>query len=328
MEKKIPTDLIVRYLSNEATTEEVEQLLNWIATDPAHQKIFSEWMENWTHGLSVPDSFDLQKGLRILNDRVNEHEKDTVNKNSFSWIKIAASVLLLISSTLLILPIPFKGVLNTAEYVEYKTPAGELATIVLQDSSTVTLNENTILRYPVIFSKDKREVILQGEAFFEIKKDSNRPFLVHTGELTTKVLGTSFNIQTLPGIIIVAVSTGKVTVSNSTSNTFILPEEKVTYSDKNKKMIKERANLESVLAWNNRDLIFRDAPLSEAAILLEKKYAIRITFEKETLKKCLITGKFENQPLDKVLEAISYSMGLTYSKSEGRVEFSGHGCDQ
>ncbi|MBA4057892.1 MAG: hypothetical protein C0490_24460, partial [Marivirga sp.] len=200
--------------------------------------------------------------------------------------------------------------------------------IVLPDSSTVTLNKNTTLKYPAKFSSNKREVILEGEAFFEIKKDSSRPFIVHTGELTTKVLGTSFNIQTLPGTITVAVSTGKVMVTEGNSNKVLLPEEKVTYSVKNKTLIKERADLESVLAWNSQELIFHDTPLSDVAILLENKYHLTITFEKETLKKCLITGKFKNHSLNKILEAISYSMGVTFQKTGADIKFSGNGCSQ
>jgi len=329
MEEKIPTDLIVRYLSNEASTEEAEHLLNWVAADSLNQKIFADWMENWKREISTPDVFDLQHGLAILNERVDEHEKETIkNKSSFTWIKIAASVMLLISSTALFITLPFNRDPGLSEYKEYYSPAGRLTTIILHDNTKVTLNENTTLKYPAKFTDNKREVILEGEAFFEVTKDSNRPFFVHTGELATKVLGTSFNIQTLFGTTTIAVATGKVMVSKGTSNTFLLPEEQVTYSAVTKKIIKGSADLESVLAWSKQELIFRDTPLSEVAILLEKKYHLRITFEKETLKRCLITGKFKNQSLEKILEAISYSTGIGYKRDGIGIKISGNGCDQ
>lgn len=328
MEEQIPTDLIIRYLSNEATTEEAESLLNWIASDSSHQKIFAEWVQNWKQEIPVNDSFDVQNGLRILNDRIDHHEKDMHKKSaSFSWISIAASVLILISSTVFLIKIPVNNNSDTAEYTEYKTAAGKLASIILNDSSKVTLNANSILKVPTKFTKDKREVILEGEAFFEIKKDHGHPFLVHTGKLTTKVLGTSFNVQTLPEKITVSVATGKVMVSNGTSETFILPKEKITYAEETNTIIKGAADLESILAWRNQELIFHDTPLSEVAVLLEKKYRLTITFEKVTLKKCLITGKFKNQSLDEILEAISYSMGLTFQKTGSEIKFSGNGCD-
>jgi len=328
MEDNIPTDLIIRYLSNEATTEEAEKLLDWVAADGFNQKIFNESMEAWKHQFPLAPKFEVSRALQRLNDHIDQHEAEIKgNQRSFPWLAIAASVtFLIVAVSAIFVTIQFNKA-APVQYVEFKTAPGSIKSFFLQDSTKVTLNENTTLKYPTSFSSTKREVSLTGEAFFEVKRDSLRPFSVKTGELITQVLGTSFNIQTLSEEVVVAVATGKVSVSQGKESLLLLPEEKATYVSRGKALRKERAALGSVLAWRNPTLIFQDTPLSEVALVLEKKYNVVITFEKESLKRCVLTGKFKNDSLQKVLTAIGFSLGIKYSQSDNQIHFTGYGCN-
>lgn len=328
-EENIPTGLIIRYLSNEATTEEAEKLLNWVSEDTSHQRIFTEWSEFWELQLPSPSPFNLAKGLKTINDRIDVHEvDDKIHRRSLSWIRIAASVTLIVMASIaMIVGIPVGDNVRTGPLTVLTTPAGKRMAITLHDGSRVTLNENSTLKYPAVFDK-QREVMLTGEAFFEVKKDSLHPFLVRTAELTTQVLGTSFNVQTLPGKITVAVVSGKVNVSKAGESVVLSPEEKVTYSRSTSVMQKGSANLLDVLAWKNPSLKFQDTPLSDVVALLEKQYGITIQFEKESLKNCLMTGNFKNQPLEKVLSAISFSMDVHFRRVDDRFFVYGKGCEK
>jgi transmembrane sensor len=330
MEETYPTNLIVRYLSNEATLEEQEELLNWVAKDPANQKIFTEWMELWEKNVPQEPIFELSSGIQKLNRRIDQHERVAAKSSvSFGWRKIAASLAIVVMAGL---SVYFLGRYSefTSQSLSYKncaTTSMERLTLILVDQSVVQLNSNSTLRYPETFKGFKREVYLTGEAFFEVTKDSLRPFIIHTGTVTTQVLGTSFNVKANANQIIVSVATGKVKVSQENESQLLLPNEKVTYSTTSQQMIKSAADLESELAWRTNTIIFDDTQLVDAARKLEKAFGVTIIFENRVLEKCLITGKYKNESLEKILNAISYSTGIQFKVTDKQVRLSGNGCE-
>ena len=172
------------------------------------------------------------------------------------------------------------------------------------------------------FAQDVREVYLEGEAFFDVAPNPDRPFIVRTGNISTKVLGTSFNIRTYPEeeAVKVAVVTGKVMVESKTeakdqqANQPILlkPSEMVTYDKK--KLTAEVApiDIENIIAWNNDILIFNNARFSEVVDQLERWYGVEFKIQRgEPIKKGF-SGVFENQSLEYVLEGISYTSDFQY----------------
>lgn len=329
MEDSIPTDLIIRYLSNEATTEEAEKLLEWVAADKSNQKIFNECVEAWKQQFPLAPKFEVSTALKRLNERIDQHEQEVKsNQRSFSWVAIAASVtFLIVAASAVFISIQSNKAALPVQYVEIKTPTGGIKSFLLSDSTKVTLNEESTLTYPASFTSAKREVSLIGEAFFEVKRDSLRPFIVKTGEVITQVLGTSFNVQTLSEEVVVAVATGKVRVSKGQESLMLLPAEKATYVRRVNALRKERVDLASILSWRNPPLIFHDTPLTEVAAVLEKKFNVVITFEKESLQRCVLTGKFKTDSLEKVLTAIGFSLGIRYSQSDNQIYLSGNGCN-
>ncbi len=329
MEEINPINLITRHLSREATPEEEVQLHNWLVQDEANKRIFAEYLDLWEKKLPHKAEFDLAKGLQRLNHKIDQHEEHEVKAHSsFGWRKIAASVTIFLAASF--------GVYFLGKYSEWSsrnisytartTSSAERTTLTLSDGSVVQLNSNSALRYPETFKGFKREVYLTGEAFFEVVKDSLRPFIIHTDDVTTQVLGTSFNVNTTNNLITVSVATGKVKVSREKEIYLLLPAEKITYSALTNKMIKSPANLEHELAWKNNTIIFEDTQLSEAAKKLEQTFGVKINFENNALEKCLITGKYTNVSLEKILRAMSFSTGMQFKIQEKRILLSGKGC--
>ncbi|HOX83906.1 MAG TPA: FecR family protein [Chryseolinea sp.] len=330
MDELNPTHLIARYLSREATTEEQEQLLNWLAQNPSNKKVFENYFSLWEIKLPYKPEFDLAKGLQRLNSNIDQHEEEMIKpESSFHLRKIAASISVLLVTCIAIY---FIGKYSEASSVkislsERTTSEGEKTTITLSDGSIIQVNANSTFKFPQTFSRSKREVYLKGEAFFEVAKDSLRPFIVHTGNLATQVLGTSFNINTKGNQIAVSVATGKVSVSHENETQLLLPNEKITYSILRDQMIKSPANLEHDLAWISNTLIFEDMQLGEAAKMLEQNFKVKIIFENSVLKNCLITGKYKNTSLNKILDAISFSTGIQFKIIGKQVTLYGKGCD-
>jgi transmembrane sensor len=327
MPEKIPLHLIIRYLANEATDEEQEQLLAWVSKDPDHQKIFQEYSERWEQKNRMHRAFDLEKGLRALNSRIDQLEQETP-RPWFTWRKLAAAVILMVVaggaiglSLALIQPAG-----QRVSYFEHSTLPGERTTIALADGSRVQLNAGASIRFPQQFEASQREVYLTGEAFFTITKDPSRPFIIHAGGITTTVLGTSFNINARPDRVSVTVATGKVRVSDGTRTAMLLPKDKVICDKRTMLMEKLVADLDQELAWTTNTLMFEDTDLFTVAGMLEQWYGVRVIIENESLRNCLITGTFKNESLNHILEALAFSTGIRYEQHNKEVKFTGKGC--
>jgi len=325
MSDQKPDHLIIRYLSNEASAIEQEHLFDWVSRSKVNQKIFNQYVSAWSAQLDRGERFNSTRALEKLSARINTHEKFQKTKTVFwnTWNVAAAIVLLIVAGLML-----FQAGINSYHahksslLTEFVTTS-KLDKVTLSDGSVITLNSNSVLRYPEEFSLSVREVYLTGEAFFEVAKDTLKPFIIHTGDLTTRVVGTSFNILTTETRIVVSVATGSVSVSDGNTTESLKPFEKVTYNQHS--LLKETTDLEE-LAWNDRTLKFEDVPLEDVAKKLEQHYEVKIAFESESLKKCVLTGKFKNEPINRILQAIEYSLNIKVTQKNKLITLSGKGC--
>lgn len=320
-----PDHLIIRYLSNEATPAEQEQLFDWVSQSPENQKVFNEYVSLWSAQRHVPEQFDLYKGLRNLNARIDAFDVEEKKKTVFwnTWNVAAAVVLFAVAGIALY----YNGIFTYQQHRESlltETSATSApTTISLADGTVATLNTGATLKYPEAFDGNTREIYLQGEAFFQVAKDARKPFIIHAAGTTTRVLGTSFNVRSTQQQVVVSVVTGKVEVSDGTQSAILRPNEKVSYA--NKTFIKEPTDL-SELRWNVRVLEFNDVTLEQAAGMIARFYDVPVSFQNEKIKHCLITGKFKNQKLETVLQSIEFSTDVQSEVTTDGVRFFGKGC--
>ncbi len=210
-----------------------------------------------------------------------------------------------------------------AKYIERVAEKGAKMTITLGDGSKIKLNSGSKLIFPDHFAKDKREVFLEGEAFFEVARDESRPFLITTGDVVTKVLGTSFNIKSYnSNKVEVAVATGKVSVkekgAESANEVLLLPSEMATYEKGHKTLEKGSFDAEELLSWKDGVIVFKNADFEEVQERLERWYGVTFIINKKPNYQKEYKGNFTNKSLEDVLEGVSFSLGFKY-KIEGKV---------
>lgn len=320
-----PEHLIVRYLSNEATPAEQEQLFDWVSQNPENKKVFDDYVSLWSLRQNASRQFNVQSGLSRLNDRINDFEKQEQRKDAFwnVW-NMAAAILLLVVSGFTLYFYGIAAFEDRAQSLLSETSAtDQLSVVTLSDGSVITLNKQATLKYPATFNAKTREVYLSGEAFFQVAKDSSKPFVIHANGITTTVLGTSFNVKASADSVTVSVATGKVRVSDGRQTQLVMPYERVLYADAT--FTKSASDL-SELNWNSRVLEFNDITLGQAAELISQFYEIQVTFQHEKLKNCVITGKFKNQRLETVLQAIEFSTDVHSEVKNNSVLLFGKGC--
>ncbi len=267
------------------------------------------------------------------------HSKSTLErkrdkgKRDNSWLRVAVILVIALGMGYYLMPTPKELPIEIEpdpNYVERVTPPGVKAHITLGDGSKIILNANSKLTFPKPFDKDKREVFLEGEAFFEIAKDTLRKFSVHSGGLETIALGTSFNIEAYTeGSCNVALVSGKVKVQDRGNSdrsddkgTTLSPGEMLKYNPKGYKV--KAFDEESVLGWTKKLILFDNTPLPIAVRVLENWYGVKFHFVNHPEKKVSFMGRFQDETLQNVLKGLSYAAGFTYRIDADRVYITFH----
>lgn len=230
--------IISRYLSKEATPEEIKVLDDWISATPENYRNFLSQKNVWevSHPAFNPEEIDVNSAHRKVMEQIL-HPNQPVSvrpKLSFLhyWQQVAAILLL----PLLILSayLYFKPASQIAEtYQELFTPYGTWSVVNLPDGSKVWLNAGSSLKYPTQFNDKQRVVSMQGEAYFEVESDKEHPFIVKTKQLTVEATGTAFNVNAYAPDHVAAVTLvkGKVAVTLDQKKTISLsPGEKIDYN--------------------------------------------------------------------------------------------------
>ena len=298
---------------------------------------------------------EVQEGVEQILDKINT-VNDTqygriVNMRKPFWIALAATLTLLIVVCLWFFnkkkPVDTEGGILTKIEDTKKAYMPNLLTtsntqrqplvITLSDGSVVTLEKGSQLSYPSIFDADKREVTLEGEAFFEITKDQSKPFLVHAQGVMTKVLGTSFRIKAFDKNVKVLVKTGKVAVftqndekeTESEKQAIVLtPNQEVEYrsaSNRFNKSIQVKPILLTTPA-KMKELYFNDTPIPIVFNALAEAYGIEIIYDAEILHNCIITTSLTDEPLFEKLTIICKTIGASYREIDAKIIVTGRGC--
>ncbi|WP_316818300.1 FecR family protein [Pedobacter nyackensis] len=200
-----------------------------------------------------------------------------------------------------------------------KVPFGKYTRLELGDGTVVWLNGGSKLGYPTPFAADKREVTLEGEAYFDVSHDVERPFVVQLKELNLKVLGTAFGINTLGNVVHTALERGKVVLQAGSESLYLLPGELGTYDAERKSLNKAKADLRLYTAWKDLDVYFNNNTLQEITARLEREYDLDFRFENEALKNLHFTIDMpRTADFTKILNNIKLSSNEVDFVVEGR----------
>jgi len=199
-------------------------------------------------------------------------------------------------------------------YRELTAPPGQRMQLKLADGSTVWLKAGSTLRYPASFTGNTRELYLHGEGYFDVIHHDNQPFLVHTGNVTTKVLGTAFNIQASDQQLTVAVLNGKVSVAEgNTALGVIVANQLLEYHPQSKQVALRDTITGNMVAWTKGELILDNVTMEEAAVTIGKWYNVAIVFADPELKTSRFSFSFlQGANLEEVMTMICQLNGFSY----------------
>jgi len=316
--------IITRKISGSITVEEQVILDNWLNENEANTCHFNELQKIYSNEPQKDNYPAIDIDLEWAKFKNAIDREESKNKNSFSWLRIAASVTLMAVLGYVIWFNQFKS--NTIHVVAQTW--GE--TVILPDNSEITLNKGAEITYPKEFSSENRMVSLSGEAFFEVIRNENKPFIVNLSQSRVEVLGTSFNIKENNGNngTDVVVNTGKVRFSNTTlSKSVVLTKGEKGTLMKSTNMITKMTNTDvNVMAWKTRKIVFNDMELDKVIKTINSLYDAQISFSTDIGVNCNVTVSFENQSLEAVLSVLKLTLNLKYKKSGDVIEITQTDC--
>jgi transmembrane sensor len=322
--------LIVQYADNRCTKEEMRELFSLIG-DPArdgklNQEFFKIW--NQIHPEEQITSIDENRLFRDIEQRISV---PSLWRPSFVWARAAAVLLLVLGGGIIYfyLSNPAQKKKQPLAAANKLIPSSH-SLIKLPDGSSVLLNKNSRLDYAT-FTGNNREVVLSGEAYFDIAKDKLHPFVIHTGKLKTRVLGTAFNIRAYPeeSDVTVTVTRGKVEVEMEDKTLGIItPNQQISFNKRNGSTIQQQVFADSILVWKQNDLVFDNINFEEAAVIISNLFNVSVSFANERLKNCRFTASFLNENnIDQVLTVLCDVNNASYEKKNDTIIIKGQGCN-
>ena len=327
-------ELIAKSLAGEASPEQEKELQEWIAQSPENERYFSEVAKVFK--LSEKYYADRPAdNLKIDIDAEWNHFVKTISKDekptrqletggsSRPWLKIAASILLLVSSALVF------NYLISKDEIRFET-AQNTKVIQLPDGSSVILNRNSTLSYEDDFGKETRTLRLTGEGFFDVTPNPEKTFIIITSTARIEVVGTSFNVLAYDSLekteVIVKTGIVKLTVPSLQQEVKLTAGEKGVYAKYDRQLISTVNADVNYLAWNTREIVFTENDLKTVIETLNKAYNTKIIINTEISDTCLLTVKFDHQTLEAVLHVLENTLNLTYRINGNQIEITGAGC--
>jgi len=310
--------LLERYLGGQASAEE-QRLLD---------RFFDSYRdgEAGLPGMSEPVQAEI---LRNIRQRTDLGIEIVPARRRYAWLAAAASVALLAVAGYFFFSAdtsPSSGETQLAvKTLTRSTARGQRTTVLLGDGTQVRLNANSTLSYPERFTGDNREVILEGEGYFDVAHDPAHPFLVQSGHTTTRVLGTSFNVHTAPDAITVTLVSGKVNISTGGANQTLQPNQQAVVNAGSTAITTRDVDVAPYIGWTNNTLIFDHITVREALRQMENWYNVDIEADR-AVESCLITARYEHESLENVLNSFRFMLHINFAMEGHRVRITGKGC--
>ncbi len=337
--------LLARYLASECSASEADDVRRWIAASAEHQHMFEQFQRVW-HVTPVEPAWDTDAAMSRVQQALHGGPSLTLVApvEAPSAVRITpwaarrwrlaariAAAIALIAGGILAFRIA-RSRADAAPAVAMRTiaaPRGQRAVFHLPDGTSVVLGPESRLRYAETFGLEAREVVLAGEAYFEVRHDTRRPFTVRTDALVAVDLGTAFVVRSYAGDTnsSVIVRAGAVELhpagpagSDVGRGPVLRPGDRGRI-DRDGRAVVERADTTAAFAWTRGELMLAGVPLREAAIQLSRWYDLDVRIASPAIGARRLEASFTDEPVTEVLHLIAASLRLTVERQGRTVTF-------
>lgn len=309
---------ILAYFNGELDDKERLQVEQWVASSPANQKTFDEVSRIYES--SAVDFDHFSPNVDEAWNAVSATAFESKSSGMAFIYKVAAMIALAIGIGL----IAFNY--QSGDQLVARTGNNEIKKIELADGTVVWLNENSRFEYDKEMDQDERLVSLKGQAYFDVAKDPERPFIIEGAKTTVQVLGTSFNLISEKNYSNLNVTSGRVAFALTADEDIQMVLEKGTQATfENNRLVRNDTFNENANSWVTRDFVFKSSPLYKVVETLSEHFDVKIKVD-DTIRNCLITSSFEDKELDEILETLEVIANIKSQKKGKTIKLTGPGC--
>lgn len=301
--------LAFSYFEGKINKDEEKILFEFINSNKSNMSLFREWEKEWMTISFYDNKNNDEWNKLLLRIKTRETLIRSIPKQKFRFrhtLYVAASIILLIGFSILF-TYKSKGIDHEA-YFQTEVPYGEKSKIILADGSTVWLNSGSILKYSTSFNNKNREVILEGEGYFEVTKKNGIPFKVRTNEIDIVVKGTKFNVSAYKddSFVRTTLIEGKVEIDYNDKSIDMNPGEEVFLNKETGEIRNYRKDNLNTNTWIENNIEYDDITLDELMVILSRKYDIKITIQNDKLKGSKFSISLRNdESIDQIFNAIN-----------------------
>ena len=287
---------ISRKISGEDTSEDVRQVDEWLNEKPVNKQIYNRLSEIWNFRKTPLNNYhsvfeSIKRRIAVYENRPKRLFYTT------TLFKVAAILVLIFVSNFMVYTFMFGSKQEIISYQEIIVPRGNRMKLVLPDSTSIWLNNETKLRYASNFSAGNREVELSGEAYFDVHHDASHPFIVKVGKQRIKVLGTRFSVNAYPedNVIETSLLSGSVVFESDreikgNSEFRLDPGHSLFYDKQNNTISTQKIQSSYYQYWENGVYAFKDESFESLSIKIKRIFNVEIVFEDSFLKTKTYTG--------------------------------------
>lgn len=311
-------ELLVKYLLNETSEEESAQVLQWIAASDANAKYFSDFKAIWDKSKNLQQQSDLNVDAawssfqsRIAGSSANKILPFEKRNRKWQIPLAAASVLIIIAAGLFFF---FNHNNHTTLYAK-----NIVITDTLPDGSVVILNKNASVTFAKDFNKTKRDITLKGEAFFKVSPNKQKPFIIKTGDIFIRVVGTSFNVKNSKWQTEVIVETGIVNVKHKNEQLNVLPQQKIIVRNDSKALHIEQNEDSLYNYYRTNEFVCNNTPLYRLTDAMSTAFNTKITIADSQIAQQRFSTTFKNMNIDDMLGVICTTFHLTAKKNSTEI---------
>ena len=329
-------ELLIKYLKNNCSDNEFDEVVEWVKTEASKKEARSWSFDQWKSiepDLKKKDETKYQSLLYKIHYEINVKQRNDKNREvavlpkAINWLSRAAAILVIPLLGVVFYMLSNNGNFQMNKYadqvvdsLEIIAPIGSRTIVQLSDGTEVHLNYGSKIKYPRNFG-NTREVTLSGEGYFDVAHNPEKPFIVKTGKLNVKALGTEFNVNAYPGddVIETTLIEGKVVIEKTIQGEknlslgTMVPGQHVAYDLNSGKVTSTKGGVGKYVAWKEGKMIFDNAPIAEVARELSRKFNVVIEVE-DNIKYLTYTVAFADDPLFLILDLMTETTPITYKR--------------
>ncbi|GAB4025345.1 FecR family protein [Spirosoma gilvum] len=279
----------------------------------------------------------VQQKIRTIDGRVSADSSQSVTsipRRKFEWdsywrqvtYRVAAVLALVVSLGWLVYQFRYMGHDNPAIHTVTLVTGDKPLRKTLPDGSRIVLNRQSTLTYPTAFANERREVTLNGEAFFDVTPDPSRPFRIKARPTVVQVLGTSFNVRAYDNNVSVAVQTGKVRFSSGPKAVLLTKDQQATFDEQGDTIRRSAQLAANAFAYKTGLLVFDNEPLVNVVQTINQHYNSDVQLASTRLDNCRLKTRFDKMSLDEVVAVTAETLGLQVRHEGKSIILDGAGC--